>query len=112
MSTAGQLTERIRFEQESRTPDGGGGASISWPTVATRWAAVEPLKGREQLQAMQLQASNLYRVTIRNDGLAITASMRLVWLTNGNALLNIRECPPTPKGSLYRVLVAELGVPQ
>jgi SPP1 family predicted phage head-tail adaptor len=108
--SAGRLSERIRFEQESRTSDGGGGASVVWTAVATRWAAVEPLKGREQLEAMQLEASNLYRVTIRNDGLVITAAMRLVWLTGGNALLNIRECATPPAGALYRTLVAELGV--
>lgn len=109
--TAGALTERIRFEKETRTADGGGGSSLAWTTVADRWASVEPLKGREQLEAMKLEAANLFRVTIRNDQ-AVDPAWRITWLTGGNAVLNIRECPTTPRRALYRVLVAEAGVAQ
>jgi len=108
----GRLRERVRIEREVRTADGGGGASLSWQTVATLWAAIEPLRGREQLEAMKLEASNLYKVTLRNPGPTITADMRLVWLTGDNEELNIREAPRVPKHQLFRVLMAEGGVGQ
>ena len=108
--SAGKLSERIRIDTEARVSDNGGGASLSWTQGPTRWAKVEPLKGQEQLHAMQLQASTLYKITMRNDGTAITAANRLVWLTGGNLVLNIREAPHTPIHSLMRVIIAEAGV--
>ena len=108
---AGKLTERVRFEREQRTSDGGGGSTLSWIAVAVRWAMVEPLKGREQLEAMKVEASNLYRVTLRND-FVVDPSWRLVWITGGGLVLNIREAPTTPRAELYRHLVAEAGVAQ
>ena len=108
----GRLRERVRIERETRTPDGGGGFTVSWLTVAVRWAAVEPLKGLERLQAMQLEASTLYRVTLRNEGPAITGANRLIWITGGDVALNIREAPVTGRGELFRVLIAEAGVAQ
>lgn len=111
--SAGKLRERIVIEREVRVPDGGGGAEITWQAIAPpRWAAVEPLKGKEQLEAMQLEASGLYRVTLRNDPLVITADMRIRWLSGGDLLLNIREVPTTPRNLLLRTLVAEAGVAQ
>lgn len=111
MTTAGKLAERIRFDQETRVADGGGGSSITWASQGERWASVEPLRGREQLEAMKLEASSLYKVTIRND-FAVNPAWRITWLTGGNTTLNIRECPVTPRTELYRVLIAEAGVAQ
>ena len=107
---SGRLRERVRVEAEVRSPDGGGGFSFSWEAVATLWASVEPLKGVERLQAMQLQGSNLFKVTLRNDGPAVDPAHRLVWLTGGNVVLNIREAPVTPRDNLFREIVAEAGV--
>lgn len=103
---AGRLTERVTIEAEVRTPDDAGGATLTWSAVATVWAAVEPLKGREQVEAMKLESSNLYRVAVRNH-VAVTAANRLMWRGH---VLNIREVPPTRPIELFRVLVAELGV--
>lgn len=105
-----KLTERVRIEREIRIADQGGGAEIGWDVVRTIWASVQPLKGREQLEAMQLEASNLYRVTLRNDHDDLDASRRLVWLTNGHMVLNIREIAPRSPRDPMRVLVAEAGV--
>jgi hypothetical protein len=48
-------------------------------------------------------------VTLRND-FEVSPAWRMVWITGGNAVLNIREAPVTPRAVLYRVLVAEAGV--
>ena len=109
---SGRMRERVRIEREARTSDNAGGAVLTWTTVAVLWAAVEPLKGTERMQAMQMEASNLYKITLRNPGPAFTAADRLVWLTGGNAVLNIREAPTTPRYNLFREVVAELGVAQ
>ena len=66
----------------------------------------------ERLAAMQVQASNLYKVTMRNEGAPIDPAWRLVWITGANAVLNIREAPVTPRGNLFREIVVEAGVAQ
>lgn len=75
---AGDLTERVTFQQEVRVSDGGGGDVVTWQTVVTVDAQVRPLNGRERLQADQLQASANYRLTIRRRT-DLTESMRVVW---------------------------------
>lgn len=106
---AGPLNHRIRFERETRTEDEGGGYSETWTTVATVWAGVEPISAREQLQAGQLEESAMYRVTIRRRS-DLTAAMRVVWLTNGGKVLNLRQVPDPGPREAYMVLVAESGV--
>ena len=109
---SGRLRERVRIEREVRTPDGGGGASITWEAVAVLWANVQPLKGQERLQAMQLEASNLFKITLRNPGPAVKLADRIVWLTGAGTVFNIREAPTTPRYNLFREIVAEAGVAQ
>ena len=107
-SHTGAMTERVAIQTQARTADGIGGFTIVWNTVSSVWAKVEPLKGMEQLAAMQLQASNLFKVTIRND-ITINPDQRLLW---GNIALNIREAPHTPRTQMFKTLIAEAGVAQ
>lgn len=58
----------------------------SWQDVATVWAAVEPLSGREYFAAEQTQARVNTRITIRYRA-GIMPTMRVVW---GAKLYNIR----------------------
>lgn len=109
---AGALDQRIRIEGETRVPDGGGGWTISgYGEVATVWASVRPLSAREALQAGQLEAAGTYRVTIRNRrDIDPTAAMRIVWVSNGDKVLNVRQAADPGARAQYRELVAESGV--
>jgi SPP1 family predicted phage head-tail adaptor len=52
----------------------------SWGTYAVRWAAVEPLTGREYFTAQQMQATVTTRIRLRywaNHG--ISPKMRVAW---------------------------------
>jgi SPP1 family predicted phage head-tail adaptor len=60
-----RLTERLTLEEPVRTPDGGGGADLSWETVAELWAHVRPITGDERLRHDQLAGRLTHRVTIR-----------------------------------------------
>ena len=42
----GQLRTQLTLEQPVETPDGQGGFTLTWTTLATLWALVEPLGGR------------------------------------------------------------------
>ena len=58
---AGKLNKRVQIQELTNTRDAHGGQSQSWSTVATRWAAIEPLRGRELYEAQQVHE----RVTVR-----------------------------------------------
>ena len=47
----GSLRHRVVLEAETRTPDGGGDASLGWSPVADLWAAIEPVAGNESIVA-------------------------------------------------------------
>jgi SPP1 family predicted phage head-tail adaptor len=98
--TAGGLRHRVRIEARPDAPlrDASGAEVESWAAVATVWAAVEPVGGREMLRNGQVQAENRYRVTIRHRG-DVTPRHRLIWLTNANKVLNIEAAPPTVGGA-------------
>ena len=53
----------------------------SWTSVATVWASVEPLSGREALIAAQLHASTTHKIVIRYQSAlsALAASWRVLW---------------------------------
>lgn len=79
----GRLRHRVTFEK----PDGpaatraaSGQLVEDWVDVATVWASVEPLSGRELFQARQVQADVTHRVYVRyrDDVRANAARWRLV----------------------------------
>ena len=62
----GQLRHRITIQHVSGTTTNTSGEEIpryvNWKTA---WASVEPLKGREYLEAQKLRAELTYRIKIR-----------------------------------------------
>jgi SPP1 family predicted phage head-tail adaptor len=65
MMEAGSLRHRVTIQSKSVTRDTYGGEVITWATVATVWAAVEPLNGREWLEGRQAAAEVTTRIRIR-----------------------------------------------
>jgi len=66
MSVAiGALRHRLTIEQRLRTDDGGGGASVSWETLAEVWGAVEAVSGKETVAADRVSGQISYRIIIR-----------------------------------------------
>lgn len=66
---AGQLRKRVVIEEVTgEEPDSLGQPVPVWGTLATRWAAVEPVEttGREYGQAAAIQADVTHRVTLRH----------------------------------------------
>lgn len=56
--------------------------TVTWSTVATVWAAIEPLSAREFIQSAAMQSKVSARITIRYRA-GVTAAMRLVHLVDG-----------------------------
>lgn len=65
---AGKLRHRVTIKAVSNTQDSFGDESIDtevWTTVATVWADVKPLLGKELIQAQQLHLETTHQVTLR-----------------------------------------------
>ena len=69
MLPAGRLKDRVTIQSRSVTRDAYGAEVITWATLATVWASVESISGREYLAttggADQLLATRTTRVVIR-----------------------------------------------
>lgn len=84
---AGRLDKRITIQSVAVTRNAIGEPIQSWADVATVWAAVEPVQGREFWEQQQVQSEVTTRIRIRYRA-GITAAMRVVY---GSRLLNIRS---------------------
>lgn len=107
---AGDLTEIITIEREVRTPDGGGGATLAWTTVATLRAAATWIRGGEAERQGALREIAVYRfsvLTAAATAAAIDTADRLVW--NGEPY-NIRERPRRQARQPITDIIAETGV--
>jgi len=80
----GQLRDRVTIQQQTTVADTQGGRAVTWGTLATVWARVEPLSAREQLQSASLGSRVSYRATIRQRG-DVTPKMRLDWTPYGGS---------------------------
>lgn len=103
---AGKLDQRVTLQSVSSTTDAGGGRVETWATVATLWASVRPMSGRERLQADQLESPANYRVTIRRRT-DLTTDKRILW--KGKPL-NIRFDGFNSAREGYMTFDAEMGV--
>lgn len=74
---AGRLRHRVTIQKPVETQNTYGEAEVRWQDVATVWASVEPLRGREYLAAKQMVSEVEVRVVIRYMA-GITAKMKVV----------------------------------
>lgn len=93
MIAAGKLRHRLTVEEFTETPRADGGIDEAWADVGSRWASIEPLSGREFMEAQQLNGDVSHRVRLRwYDGL--TPQHRLKFGTrvfNIVSVLNTQE---------------------
>lgn len=72
------MRERVTLQVPVRTPDGAGGADVTWNDVATVWASVMALSGRERPAGERMEARRRLQVLIRYRS-DVTAAKRLLW---------------------------------
>ena len=65
MLSAGRLDRRVTIETPTDGVDGSGAPSATWAALATVWADVRPISGREFVAAGQTAAEATTRITIR-----------------------------------------------
>lgn len=72
------MNKRVEIQEPVDSVDLHGGFTRTWNTVATRWASIEPLRGREYIEAQQMQAQATVRVRMRPYS-GLTEKHRLIW---------------------------------
>ena len=65
MTGPGELRHRLVLEAPVETPDGAGGVTRSYATLATVWAKVTPVAARGDVDADDLAAAVTHRIVIR-----------------------------------------------
>ena len=75
---AGALRHRVTLQQATESQNSFGEVERVWTDVATVWASVEQLSGREFIEARQVDATLSTRIRMRwRNG--VTEKMRVVW---------------------------------
>lgn len=96
---AGKLRQRVELQDRTVTQGSYGEAQVTYSTLDTVWAAVEPLQGREFIEGQQLQAEVTTRIRIRyRDGIA--PEMRVVHGTHTYDIVSVIE-PATARRELH-----------
>ena len=75
---AGQMNRQITIQSPSQTIDAYGGPVFSWSDVATVWAKVHPLRGRELIAAQAAQNETTVKFYIRYRP-GITSAKRVLY---------------------------------
>lgn len=94
---AGQLRKRIRLQQRSSAQDSSGEQVHVWSDVATVWAEISPVTGRELQAAGAVQQEASHTVTMRYRA-GLDASMRILY---GTRIFNI-VAPPIDEDERHR----------
>ena len=77
MMAAGTLRQRVAIQRQTVTRDSFGAEVVTWTDVATVWASVMALAGRELFDSRQTVAQVDHRVTIRHRA-DVRPAMRVV----------------------------------
>jgi len=93
MIDAGQLRERVTIQRPTQTKNGIGEPVPTWADLATVWAHVKDLSGREINAARAVQSEAVKRVTIRWRA-DLTADMRVLH----NGVVMVITAPPRMVG--------------
>lgn len=106
MTEIGSMKQRITLQQEAQMADGAGGYAVSWTDVATVWAEVDPVNGREVRFARRLEARLTHVISLRYRG-DISPAMRVSY---DGRLFNIRAIVNLDEGDRITKLYCEEGV--
>lgn len=106
MPGAGELTELVDIEQETRASNGQGGYTTSWAKLSDEWTKIVGLSGDEALLAGVQRSVQQWRVIMRRRD-DVKPKHRLVW---GAVVLDIKAVMPYPQDPrAFILLMCESG---
>jgi len=100
------LNRRVALEAQTLTPDGGGGYSASWDTIATVWAAIAPVSGADVFGPDAGEARVKYRINIRRRS-DVFVGMRV---NDGGRLFAIKAVlDDGPQSQFFTLMTEKIG---
>lgn len=98
MIRTGTLRKRVQIQQRATTQDTFGQQSTTWTTLATVWADIEALSGREAMAAQAANVDISHTITVRYQSIfaqpKIVATYRVLYngrIFNVHSMENIEE---------------------
>ena len=108
---AGRLKNRVQLQNYTEAQSSTGYPTKTWTTVATVWAAVEAIRGKESESAGELVSTQVTRIIIRysSDVSSIDETWRVKF---GTRIFSIHSViPPSDRSapSAYVEMICEEG---
>src|SRR5689334_20672036 len=105
MTHSGRMNQLATIQTPTATSDGQGGQTITWGTLGTAWALVNPLSARETQLAAQMTGELTTGVTIyfRTD---LSVKDRIVIGSRTLEIQSIQD--PTARREELRLLCVEI----
>lgn len=112
--------EIIALQRNEAVQGSDGGRVPTWVTFKTVAADVKPIRAGEQIKAQKERTHTAYRITVDRlsvcadappHALLVTGGERVVWITNNDLAMNVREIMDKGRRALDLEMVAEAGVP-
>lgn len=95
MARAGRYRYLVELQQPAASQAGNGEPIDNFSTVASAYAGIEPLRGRESFQAGRVTAETTHLIVMRFDpALAIDETWRVKWgarIFDIEAAINVGE---------------------
>lgn len=110
MLPAGRIRKRVEIQRdEGITQNDYGETERSWKTIASVWAAIEPLRGRELSDARQLKADVTHKILLRQPSAEALTSAGRIKL--GTRIFHLIEPPRNvmERGEMIEVYATEAG---
>jgi len=87
---AGQLRHRITIQSVGSSYDDYGDLSNSWSTLATVWASISPISGKEERIADQMQGVETHSIKIRYRS-GVTAQNRILFGSRTFEIMSVKD---------------------
>jgi SPP1 family predicted phage head-tail adaptor len=105
---AGALRHRITIRRETNTPDGKGGYDRTWSDVASVWASITSMNGREAVLGHVLQGISTFQIIVRHRT-DIEPAMQVKW---GTKELNVHSAEDKLGTRQWTHIIASTEAPQ
>ena len=102
---AGKLNKRIIIQSLTITQSASGGVIETWADFATRWASIEPLRGREYFEAKKENAEVETRIRLRYTS-GVLPNMRVQFGTRYYLIVSVIN--PNEKGEETELMCREV----
>jgi SPP1 family predicted phage head-tail adaptor len=107
----GDLRHRLTLQRCATTQGQAGKPILTYSTVGTYWALVEPLIGHDLFTARQLKATTSHRITMRVVG-PINPSDRFLFESTGRVFNVDSVFRHQEQDTYYKITATELKSPQ